>query len=381
LKALKEIITTGEQLQITPAIKDLFKELKHCTLDNHYGPSETHVVTAFRLGEGVDSWSARPPIGKPIDNSQTYVLDRNLRLVPVGITGELFIGGTALARGYLNRADLTAEKFLPNPFATDGARLYKAGDLARYKEDGNIDFLGRIDHQVKIRGFRIELSEIEATLGQHPAVEEVVVLACEDTPGNRQLVAYIVADHSCCVSSEELREFIRASLPEYMVPTAFVMLEAIPLTRNGKVDRRALPAPDHARPDLKGAFIAPRSEAEKVVAKLWANILNIEQVGVYDNFFNLGGHSLMATRIIFRLRDIFRVSLPLRALFEQPTVSGLVDTMAEMLGGRDAVDEIAQVYLAIENLSEDEVKSILDERGANEYFSAVQLNKIKSTHS
>jgi acyl carrier protein len=226
----------------------------------------------------------------------------------------------------LNRPELTAEKFIPDPFSEDpAARFYKTGDLARYLPDGKIEFLGRIDHQVKIRGFRIELGEVESVLGRHPAVEEAVVIAREDVPGDKRLVAYVVASHEPTPTFSELRSFLEEKLPDYMIPAAFVPLDAMPLTDNGKVDRRALPAPDRMRPDLQEAFVAPRSQSEELVVGIWSNVLGLERIGVYDSFFELGGHSLLAVQIISRIREVFEVELPVRALFEAPTVAGLTE--------------------------------------------------------
>jgi amino acid adenylation domain-containing protein len=364
---LREIITTGEQLQISRPVINLFRSLKNTSLHNHYGPSETHVVTWLSLPDEPDSWETFPPIGRPIDSTQMYVLDQSFNPVPIGVPGELYIGGVSLARGYLNQPGLTAEKFIPNPFATEaGARLYRTGDLARYRTDGDIDFLGRIDHQVKIRGFRVELGEIESVLGRHPSVLEVVVLAREDVPGEKSLAAYIVSDEQQAVGSSELRDYLMGKLPDYMVPSAFVIMKSLPLTANGKIDRRALPAPDHTRPELKKEFVAPRSAAEQVVSKIMAKALGVEQVGVFDNFFELGGHSLMATRVLFRLREAFRVDLPLPSLFERPTVEGVVDALAQIWGDREIVEQIAQTILEIEQLSEEELNLMLAEQSNDE---------------
>jgi amino acid adenylation domain-containing protein len=329
---LREMITAGEQLQITQPIANLFRKLQGCTLCNQYGPSESHVVTAFTLKGLPTAWPTLPPIGHPIANTQIYLLDRDLQPVPVGIPGELYIGGAGLARGYLNHPDLTAERFIPTPFGDQlGSRLYKTGDLARYRPDGTIEFLGRLDHQVKIRGIRIELGEIEAVLGQHPAVREAVVVAQGDHLEDKRLVAYVVPALGGSPSSAELLRFLRAKLPEYMVPSAYVVLDTLPLTPNGKVDRRRLPAPDRVRPIPEGTFVPPRNAVEQVLAGIWAEILQLEQVGVHDNFFELGGHSLLATQVIARLRHAFQVDLPLRLLFEHPSIEALAVTIEETL--------------------------------------------------
>ncbi len=332
---LREIITAGEQLQITPAISQWFGKLNDCTLHNHYGPSESHVIITFTLNDSVNTWPLLPPIGRPIANTQIYILDKYLQPVPVGIPGELYIGGVSLARGYLNRSELTQEKFIPNPFdeaegrrqKAGGSRLYKTGDLARYLPDGNIEFLGRIDNQVKVRGFRIELGEVEAVLSQHEDVEGCCVIAREDTPGDKRLVAYLVAHQDCTPTISELRQFLKAKLPEYMLPNAFVILESLPLTPSGKVDRRILPVPDLYGDACGGLhtdkYVAPRTPIEELLAQIWAQVLKLEQVGIHDNFFEVGGHSLLATQLVSRIRNIFKVELPLRELFAIATVAEL----------------------------------------------------------
>jgi amino acid adenylation domain-containing protein len=320
---LREIITAGEQLQITPAISQWFSKLGDCILHNHYGPSETHGVTTFTLTNSVDTWPLLPPIGQPIANTKIYILDKYLQPVPIGVPGELYIGGVCLARGYLNRPELTQEKFISNPFEKLGeSKLYKTGDLARYLPDGNIEYLGRIDNQVKIRGFRIELGEVEAALSQHSDVQASCVIPREDTPGDKRLVAYLVANQDCTPTISELRQFLKAKLPEYMVPNVFVMLESLPLTPSGKVDRRTLPVPD-LHSEITDKYVAPRTAIEKLLAQIWAQVLKVEAVGIYDNFFELGGHSLLATQLVSRIRNIFKVELPLRELFATATLGEL----------------------------------------------------------
>ncbi|MFQ5796950.1 MAG: condensation domain-containing protein, partial [Candidatus Bipolaricaulia bacterium] len=257
-----------------------------------------------------------------------------------GVPGELHIGGVGLARGYLNRPELTEKKFIPHPFSEEpGARLYKTGDCVRYLPDGNIEFLRRIDHQVKIRGFRIELGEIEAVLVNHPAVQETVVMAREDTPGDKRLVAYVVPKQAQAPTINELRSFLKEKLPDYMVPSAFVPLEALPFTPNGKVDRRALPAPDQIRPQMEETFVSPRTPVEESLAAIWRDLLELKQVGIHDNFFELGGHSLLATQVISRLHELFKVEIPLRVLFESPTISALADRVqGDLSNGRRAME-------------------------------------------
>ncbi|MEO6809941.1 MAG: amino acid adenylation domain-containing protein [Isosphaeraceae bacterium] len=296
-------------------------------LINEYGPTETVVgCCVYRVPAGTKPTGAIP-IGKPIANMRLYVLDRGFQPVPVGVSGELYIGGVGVARGYLNRPDLTAERFVPDPYSgKPGARLYKTGDLARWRVDGNLEYLGRIDDQVKVRGYRIELGEIEAALGQHPAVRQAAVLARPDAAGETQLVAYTAFDSDLGAPTiSALRNFLKGSLPEFMVPSAFVLLDALPLTINGKVDRAALPAPTGGRAALETEFQSPRTPTESIMAGIWASVLGIEQVGVFDNFFELGGHSLLATQVVSRLRDAYGVDVPLRALFEAPTVAALTE--------------------------------------------------------
>ncbi|MEH2128696.1 amino acid adenylation domain-containing protein [Nostoc sp.] len=328
---LQEIVTAGEQLQITGAISQWFNKLNDCTLHNHYGPSESHVVTTFTLSNSVDTWPLLPPIGRPIGNTQIYILDKYLQPVPIGVPGELYIGGVSLARGYLNRPELTQDKFILNPFDETGeGKLYKTGDLARYLPDSNIEYLGRIDNQVKIRGFRIELGEIETLLNHHHDVQVSTVIVREDRPGQKQLVAYIVPQKEVIPSSNELRQFMKAKLPDYMIPSAFVILEALPLTPSGKVNRRTLPAPD-VRSEIADKFIAPRNPVEEKLALIWSQVLRLEKVGIHDNFFELGGHSLLATQVISRLPESFGISLPLRSLFASPTVASLSEAIASEL--------------------------------------------------
>jgi aspartate racemase len=253
-----------------------------------------------------------------------------LQLVPIGVSGELHIGGVGLARGYLNRPELTAEKFIWNPFSNElGERLYKTGDLARYGPDGNIEFLGRKDHQVKIRGFRIELGEIEATLSQHPSVMQSVIIAREDTPNEKRLVAYVVPDEGQSLTASDLRTFLRAKLPKHMVPSLYVTLEALPLTPSGKVNRRALPAPDTARSELEKTFITPRDTLELQLVVIWEQVLGIQSISVRDNFFDLGGHSLLSVHLLARIRKEFGAELPLATLFQAPTVEQLADVLRE----------------------------------------------------
>jgi amino acid adenylation domain-containing protein len=299
------------------------------SLWNLYGPTETTIWSTLHR---VESIGGSVPIGRPIANTEIYILDRNLEPVPIGVAGELYIGGAGLARGYLNRPELTEEKFIRHPFSHDStARLYKTGDLARYLTDGNIEYLGRLDDQVKVRGFRIELGEVESALSQHPAVTENVVVVREDEPGDKRLVGYVVSQGKPLPSVGDLRGFLSSKLPDYMVPSAFVELNALPLTPNGKVDRKALPPPDHAISSHNGAFVAPRTPTEKTIAEICAQVLRVETVGMQDDFFESGGHSLLAMKVIYRIRDVFQLDLPVRVLFERPTIEELALTVEEAI--------------------------------------------------
>jgi len=298
---------------------------------NAYGPTETTITaTIFDVSsQGFkDQESGYVPIGRPLGNRKTYILDTHGGPVPIGVPGELHIGGDGLAQGYLNRPELTAEKFVPSAFSSEpGARLYKTGDIARYLPDGNIEFLGRIDNQVKIRGYRIELGEIESVLAQHPCVGQSVVAVREDSPGDKRLIAYVVSSQSPPPSTGEFRAYLQQKLPDYMIPSVFVFLEALPLMPNGKIDRKSLPAPDGNRDGLEQAYVAPRSPTEEILAGIWAEVLKLDQVGINDNFFDLGGHSLLATQVVSRIRDSFKIDFPLRRIFETPTIAGLAEWM------------------------------------------------------
>ncbi|MGH8057643.1 MAG: AMP-binding protein, partial [Candidatus Entotheonellia bacterium] len=286
---------------------------------NLYGPTEATVYATWASIE--PDREEAPPIGRPIANTQLYVLDRHLQPVPVGVPGELHIGGVGLARGYLNRPNLTAEQFIQHPFSTRvGDRLYKTGDLVRYRPDGTLEFLGRLDDQVKVRGFRIELGEIEATLDQHPDIRTSVVVAREDVPGDVRLVAYIVPAQQPAPGANELRRFLTAKLPDYMVPAVFIPLGTLPLTSNGKVDRRALPVPDQRSLYMEQGFVASRNAVERRLAREWEQVLGIHPIGARDGFFELGGHSLLAVRLFAQIERAFGRRLPLSSLFQAKTI-------------------------------------------------------------
>jgi amino acid adenylation domain-containing protein len=318
-RSLRRVICSGETLSFE--LQEKFFARVDAELHNLYGPTEAAVdVTNWRCERG----SARTlvPIGRAIANTEVYVLDRSLNPLPVGVAGEIYIGGVALARGYLRRAELTAERFIPHPFSPSaGGRLYRTGDLGRRLAGGEIDFLGRLDHQVKLRGFRIELGEIEAVLGQHADVEEAVVVAREELPGDKRLVAYLLEKKGAAPRVEELRSYLKSKLPDYMMPSAYVKLDELPLMPNGKVDRQALPAPDVLRSeDSSSRFIAPRNELELQLVQIWEEVLNVKPVGVRDNFFDLGGHSLLAVKLFSRIEQATGATLSMTTIFDNATV-------------------------------------------------------------
>ncbi|MEU2794174.1 amino acid adenylation domain-containing protein [Streptomyces sp. NPDC007100] len=331
LPALREVAQAGEALVPTAAMRSFFARPGR-RLRNHYGPSESHVVTAASLAEDPGAWPAAPPIGAPIDNSRCYVLDERLRPVPPGVRGDLYLAGRTLARGYLGRPGLTAERFVPSPFGPAGERMYRTGDVARWTPDGELEYLGRADRQVKIRGFRIEPGEIETALAGHPAVASAAVLVREDSPGIKRLVAYVVPADGTGLDVPPVREHLARTLPDYMVPTGFVVLDRLPLTAHGKLDWRALPAPEA---EARGR--AARDEREAVMCRLFAETLGLEEVSIDDSFFELGGHSLLATRLLARVRAELGTELTVRQLFETPTVAGLAASPPTAGGGRSSL--------------------------------------------
>ncbi len=363
LPDLKTIVTAGEACSLE-LVKRWGKGRQYV---NAYGPTETTVCASY-YETSVDDEKA-PPIGKPLQNFQLYVLDKHWNPVPVGVPGELCVGGVGLARGYHKRPDLTADKFIPDPFSGEaGARLYRTGDLVKYLPDGNIEFLGRIDHQVKVRGFRIELGEIEAVISKQAGVTDVIVLVREDSPGDQRIVAYVVSDQEINVA--DLKAGCRADLPEYMIPSAFVVMDEFPLTPSQKIDHRALPKPELSRDELASEFVEPRNDIEKKLAAIVSDLLKVDNVGIHDSFFELGGHSLLATQFISELMDTFEVDIPLITVFEKPTIADLAQAIEQIQNDGDAIEhqrieqadeEAIDLLSDMDGLSDEELKLLLDE--------------------
>jgi amino acid adenylation domain-containing protein len=371
-RSLRRMCVGGEALTV-PLVKR-FYEVLNADLVNLYGPTEAAIETIYFECDRADieqRTGSVVPIGRPIPNIQVYVLDERLNPTPCGVPGELHIGGVALGRGYLNRPDLTAERFIPDPLSrVEGQRLYKTGDVARILADGTVEFLGRLDEQVKLRGYRVELGEIEAALNAHPLVRESVAAVREDTPGDQRLVAYLVARSellhqadtetngsgvpSEALTTTGLQNYLRARLPEYMIPLNFVHLEKLPTLANGKIDRKALPAPEKRA----NTYVAPRNQTEERLAEFWSEILGVERVGVNDNFFDLGGHSLLATQAISRIRDTFQTDLSLRSFFAAPTIAALSVTIAENLAAQVGDAELEALMAELEQLPDQEAKVI-----------------------
>ncbi len=329
---------------------------------NAYGPAEcSDDVTLYPIYEPPAPEVLNLPIGRQISNTQLYILDTQLQLVPIGVVGELYVGGVGVGRGYLHNQKLTSVAFIASPFAqTPGERLYKTGDRARYLPDGNIEFLNRVDYQVKVRGFRIELGEIEAKLHQHPSISQSVVIVREDVPGDKRLVAYLVPKQQPPLTQptqdqSDLRHFLKQQLPDYMIPSAFVMLDALPLNANGKVDRKALPVANLNCRELE-TFVAPRNPIEEVVAGIWAEVLGLEKVGIHENFFALGGHSLLATQVMSRMRDSFHMEIPLQTLFQASTVAELSQMALSYETKLGQTEKIARVLKKINTMSNDDLK-------------------------
>jgi amino acid adenylation domain-containing protein len=330
LPQLKFWVTSGEALR--PELFQRFRELMpESVLHNVYGTSEVWDATWYDPGKENGATDGAP-VGWPIGNVQVYVLDRSMQIVPTGTPGGLYVGGAGLARGYLNQPAATSENFVPDPFSGQpGTRLYKTGDIFRHRADGNLEYLGREDQQVKIRGHRIELGEIESVIGEHSAISQAVVIAREDSPGEKKLVSYLVPSNGRAPVLSDLRDYLQDQLPEYMIPATFVFLNKFPLTPSGKVDRRALPDPREVASETENQHVGPRTEMEQTLATMYAQLLGLERVGIHDNFFrDLGGHSLLATQMVSRLREALEIELPLRRFFEAPTVSRLAAEISKI---------------------------------------------------
>ncbi len=345
---------------------------------NAYGPTEATIgVTIYEPAEPASYQENQPadyvPVGRPIANTQVYLLDKHLQLTPIGVPGELYISGIGIARGYLNHPELTAEKFIPNPFGEkSGMRLYRTGDLARYLPNGDIELLGRIDEQVKIRGFRIEPSEISAKLQQHTKVREAAVIAREDKHGDVYLVAYVSPDSEQALTNTELRSFLQDQLPQYMVPSSFVILPTLPLLPNGKLDKRSLPAPKTLRPELTAGFVMPQTQMEQTIATVWQKALNLENIGIHNNFFELGGHSLLMVKVHSQLRELFPIDLSLLDMFRYPTISSLAEffsqTKNQTLSFRETNIQVEKITSGKSQQKKrlQKMKSMMNNQGANE---------------
>ena len=358
--SLRLVIVGGEAVQPVHYQRWLQLVGSQVQWSNTYGPTEaTITATLYAPTAAEDPDRSQVPIGRPIANLQAYVLDQQLQPVPPGALGELYLGGSGLARGYLNRPALTAERFIPNPYGLAGSRLYRTGDLARYLADGNLLYVGRSDQQVKIRGYRIEPGEIESALLQHPGIAASVVLAREDSTGDRSLVAYIVSSQSE-VSVAELRQFLSERLPAYMLPASYIFLERFPLTTSGKINRRALPAPARDQQEGSAAYVPPRTPFEEILVGIWCDVLHLEQVGIEDNFFEIGGHSLRAIQLAARIQDIFPLELPLKHLFTYPTIANLAKFLCQNDDQRAIITETAELFLTVTDLSDEEVEALLN---------------------
>jgi amino acid adenylation domain-containing protein len=355
----KKYLVLGGEASTWHLIDRVRKECE-CKILNHYGPTETTVgCCTFGVWENeVSAWApATVPIGKPIANDAVYILDAQLEPVPVGVAGELCIGGTGVAQGYWNQPQQTAERFVRDPFSREAsARIYRSGDLARFLPDGNIEFMGRIDHQVKIRGFRVEPAEVEAVLKQHPSVRQSVLVPYDDS-GEKRLAAYVVGAKN--PTTEELRSFLSQRLPEYMIPSAFVYLETLPLNANGKVDLQALPSVADSQAKNSREFAPARNADEEKLIAIWTEVLKLERVGIRDNFFELGGHSLLATQIISRIRKAFRVQMPLHSFLETPTVAGLAEKIPQCPAAESEEEELARLLQELDGISDEEAERLL----------------------
>jgi acyl carrier protein len=323
-----------------------------------FGQTETTgIVTIYPLSQLDHSDAATVPIGGPIAETDIYLLDGEQRLVPIETEGEIYVGGAGVGLGYLNQPELTAEKFVPNPFSpTPGTRLYRTGDVARFRADGEMEFVSRRDDQVKIRGIRIELGEVRSILSQHPDVRQSAVVAVGDHSGGKRLVAYVAPRAAGTVAAADLRSFLKQKLPDYMIPATFVIMDALPLTPSGKINRQGLPAADYAAEE---SFVAPRSPVEEGLAAIWAEVLGLERIGVRDDFFELGGHSLAVSQIISRIDERFNLQLPLKSLFDAPTVEEMAVLVAEFQAKKAGAENLESMLAELESLSDEEAEKLV----------------------
>jgi acyl-coenzyme A synthetase/AMP-(fatty) acid ligase/acyl carrier protein len=361
---LEHLLFGGETADPS-AVRQVLEKGRPRRLVHVYGPTECTTFSSWQLVGEVPRTAVTVPIGRAMSNMRLYILDRHLEPVPIGVTGELHVGGDGLARGYLDQPGFTAERFIPDPFGgAPGGRLYKTGDLTRWLEDGQVEFVARNDFQVKVRGFRIEPGEIETVLREHESVGEAVVVARTGTRGDAYLAAYVVAARGPLPTTAELRAFLKEKLPEYMLPSVYLVLDKLPLTPQGKVDRRALPRSEGAARELDVSFVAPRNAIEEVLAEIFAEVLMIERVGVNDNFFELGGHSLLATQLVSRVRKDFQPDLPLRKIFEAPTVAALAALLVAGEPSPGQFEKRAETLQRIGSLSADDLEEMLKRKRA-----------------
>ena len=368
LASLKHVFLGGEPINLARLREWTATAYFNAEIVNTYGPTEcTDTCSSFRLLD-LENATSSPPIGRPNDNVELFILDEHLNLVPQGVAGELCVGGVGVGRGYLNDSFSTAERFVPHPYSSvPGARIYRTGDLARHLSDGNIEFLGRLDHQVKVAGYRIELGEVETAMVQHQGVKDCVVVVRADAHGDARLVAYVVPEQSArgC-DATMLRRYLADSLPAHMIPSVFVSLEQLPLTPGGKVDRRALPAPDTTGNVTGRDYVAPRTPLEEVLAGIWRDVLEVERVGIHDNFLDLGGHSMLAMRCVSAMRQLLRMEIPLRVLFESANLEGLAQALRAYEDQPGKLEKVARVLQKVKSVSPEELQNQLRQRRARQ---------------
>jgi amino acid adenylation domain-containing protein len=363
LERLREVIVAGDKLQITGTVRSFFEKSPKARLTNQYGPTESHVVSAHTLNGPASEWPVHPPIGKAIDNVQLYVLDGSMELVPPKVTGELYIGGVAVALGYLDLPDESRARFIASPFQPRKGLLYRTGDVCRYDSSGVLEFVGRADQQIKLRGFRIVPAEVEAVLKTRAGVKNAIVVKRPSKQGDEQIVAYLVLEDGTSLSNAELRSHLGGKLPIYMIPTHFVRVDSFPLTGSGKIDRRRLPDPalNESVQDKELSYVAPRTPMERFLATCWCNLLHVEKLSIRDNFFDLGGHSLSATQLVSRIRDEFDLEFPLHTVFERPTIEFLALEIIQRQASQEDRSRMETMLTELEYLSEEELEGLLSE--------------------